>query len=88
MLASILGLFLLTPYPKQWGFYRWQAEQEPLLFAFTPAHYYGIDWKFTFADLEEVDLSDQHALVTGLTVFDSILLIATRRPSPSSSGIL
>lgn len=32
---------------------------------YTPAHHYGIEWRFKFDDLNEIDLSGQTAIVTG-----------------------
>ncbi|KAL7577796.1 hypothetical protein ACA910_010551 [Epithemia clementina (nom. ined.)] len=71
--SMVCGLFVLTPYPKQWGWYKWSVSifYYPVLVGMTPAHYYGEEWKFTHQQLLEQQqvstslLQGQHALVTG-----------------------
>lgn len=64
--AILGGLFFATEYPKQWGLYRWIAQCcGPFLIGMLPAMHYGVEWKFSLAQLAQANLTGQHALVTG-----------------------
>jgi len=68
IVVCILFLFGCTTIPKKLGFYRWLTTLRPPEIGLTPAHHYGIEWKYTFEELynsSQNNLSGQTALITG-----------------------
>lgn len=65
--AVTVGL-LLSPIPTKLGFYRWWATRDPSNprgIGLFPAWNYGIEWGYTFEELNASDLTGQTAIVTG-----------------------
>lgn len=62
--AVALGL-CASGIPRQLGFFTWIASQVPQLSGMSPAFTEGIEPRFDFLKLSEIDLSGQTAVVTG-----------------------
>lgn len=64
-LAVLVGLISFSSIPTKLGMYRWTASRDPSMVGMTPAHSYGVPWKFTFEELYGLDLTGQRAVVIG-----------------------
>jgi len=63
-LAVFIGL-LLSPIPRNLGFYKWYTSRNPTTIGLTPAFMLSDEWGYTFEELYASDLTGQNALVTG-----------------------
>mmetsp|Transcript_24181 Transcript_24181/g.36018 ORF Transcript_24181/g.36018 Transcript_24181/m.36018 type:complete len:378 (+) Transcript_24181:131-1264(+) len=73
-LVSSIGAFIaitvgiiISPLPKQLGFYRFVASKHIPFVGLTPAFHHGIEWQYTFEELYDYcpQIKGQTALITG-----------------------
>ncbi len=64
--AVVVGL-LISPIPKNAGFYRFLASKKVDLVGLGPAFHHGLEWSYTFEELYNKcsQISGQNALITG-----------------------
>jgi len=65
--TAIIAGIIVSPLPKNLGFYRYLAAKKPELAGMTPAFHHGVEWQYTYEKLYNYcpQIKGQTALITG-----------------------